>query len=78
MSRADLAAIRERHAMLPRRGGSPDIAALLIEVDRLRAIITGQIDAARREWLDEGDTNALARSEYWRTLFNPTEGDRDE
>lgn len=33
----DLEAIRERHRVLPDRGGSADIGALLAEVDRLRA-----------------------------------------
>ena len=73
LSEKDLDGIRDRvdRNSLPQG----DRARLLADVERLRSIITGQIDAACREWLEEGDTDALARAEHWRNLLDPTEGE---
>lgn len=85
LSEADLDAIRERHVMLPRRGGSPDIAALLAEVKRLRAGIeeaASDLHVLAHTTACTGsmcDGCQAGRIQYRLTaLLNPTGGETDD
>lgn len=83
LSRDELDAIRERVEAEEWRWDhhsqeEADCAALLDEVDRLRAGIEALVTRYRAAWDEDGDTEAHAYAEDLLNLLDPTEGETDE